>query len=467
LGNHPFMKKTWFSSFGFIQKFFYENQFFLISFVLVFFLFQQDDLYFTSRVSLNLYDLEPLKLYEKAAKYMGTGQINYMPSTYFIFALWGLPLKLLGISLSPAESVGFAVYWYKLLPVGVYFACAVLLKNLLEQVVENSKIAEKIALLWLVSPLAFFSQFTFGQYDSFTLFLMLFGLGFYFKRDLARFSWCFGVAITFKYFAAFVFFPLILFVEKDFKKLFKYSLYFLIPFVIEAAPYALTGSKEFNSGVFGFSAANRVFGILVSNGVSTFNLLFMLWGVLCGYLYFWEGAFGAWKERALNWASISLVTVFIFVFWHPQWLLLLTPFMTVSLLYRKNFKGFLGFQMIIMAVAMVLFVLNWPGNVDQTLLKYGLLGKWGPNLWDGMIGMRTFFPIRNSGIWLSFFNSLLVISMVFTFKNISRENEKIELSDLNQAKGLVRTYSVLSIWMFPFFALLAYLLTILRNLKAS
>ena len=461
------MKKTWGSHFDFIRKFFTENYLFLFSFFAIFLLFQQDDLYFTSRVSLNLYGFEPLKLYENAAKYMGSGQINYMPSTYFVFALWGLPLKLLGINLSPAESIGFAVYWYKLLPVAVYFACAALLKSLIQQIVDDVKIAEKVAILWLVSPLAFFSQFTFGQYDSFTLFCMLLGFHYYFKKDLARFTWCFGIAITFKYFAAFVFFPLLLLLEKDLKRLAKYSFLFLVPFVVEVAPFALTGSKEFNAGVFGFSAANRVFGILVSNGLSTFNLVFMIWGVLCGYLYFWEGAVGAWKERALTWVSVSLIPVFFFVYWHPQWLLLLSPFMMLNLMYKRSLKTYLNFQMILMAVAMVLFVLNWPGNVDQTLLKLGVLGKWGPDLWDGMIGMRAFFLIRNGGIWLSFFNSLLVISLIFTLRNTFKENEKVELADFNASKALVRTYSIASIWMFPGFALLAYFLTLIRNFKAG
>jgi hypothetical protein len=451
---------------AFIREFFAKNRFLLISFVLIFFFFQQDDLFFTARVSLNFFSLKPWDFYEIAAKNMGSvGQINYLPSTYLLFALWGLPLKLFGIQLSPTEGIGLAVFWYKLLPALFYLMCAVLMKTITQHLVEDRKVAEQIALLWLVSPLAFFSQFTFGQYDSFTLFFALLGISYYFKKDLTRFTWCFAVALTFKYFSAFLFFPLLLAMEKDLKKITKFGLLFLIPLVLEMAPYLISGSNEFKLGVLGFSAAHRVFGVEVNNGSSSFNLLFSIWAGICAYAYFWESDSTDWKERIIAICGLSWMMVFFFIYWHPQWLILMSPFMTLNLIYKKNFKDYLKFQLILMAVAMVLFSLNWPGNVDQTLLKLGVLGKWGPNIWatGDVMNMRNLFLIRSSEMWLSFFNALLVISLIFTFRGLVQGREKIDLNDIAAAKKEVVTYSIVSVWMFPAFALLAYLITLIRD----
>ena len=97
--------------------------------------------------------------------------------------------------------------WFKLLPTLFYLASAVVIHRIALDLGLGERRSRVAMYAWLTTPIAFFSQFIFGQYDSIGLFLVLAGLLFYFRRDLTAFAVLCGAAFTFKYFAALLFVP--------------------------------------------------------------------------------------------------------------------------------------------------------------------------------------------------------------------------------------------------------------------
>ncbi len=448
-----------------IKKIIEENLLLVFGFVVIYLLFQHVDLAYTARASINLFHTNYIDFYDETVRVCNWPKngLNYLPSTYILFALWGLPLRVLGLLPAPGQEVDGSIFWFKLLPIVFYFLSGFLMKQLAESILKNRESASWVAKLWLVSPLAFFSQFIFCQYDIFTLFFTLLGLVYYFKKDISRFSLLFGVALTFKYFPVFVFMPLLLMVEKRITALIKYGILFSIPMLLIAGPFAASKSPAFFEGVLGFGAAHRVFGIEMSNGSSNFNILFFLWFLLCAYVYLFEESWNAFKEKAIRYSSFAISGVFFFIFWHPQWLIFLSPFMHLSCMYKKALRPYLSFQMALAVALAGVSVHLFNNNVDQTILKGGILGFWFPQVWTAKVAMMSnFFYPRDPTQWLSFFNALLVIGVIFSHRFLRSNAEKVTEADFSDNRLMIRAYTGVSMWAFPTIALICYVITFVR-----
>lgn len=94
--------------------------FYLLSLALCFLIFQQGDLIHTYTSSYAYLNGHFVDFYDFNKVYMERN--DYLPGMYVVFALWGLPLKVLGLISSP-EVVGLnwvnpnpiEIFWFKLL----------------------------------------------------------------------------------------------------------------------------------------------------------------------------------------------------------------------------------------------------------------------------------------------------------------------------------------------------------------
>ncbi len=110
---------------------------------------------------------------------------SYMPSTYLVFAVWNIPIKLLGIVTRPERFAAntAVLMWYKLLPVSLYLVSGYLIYKIASVIGMGTKKSKLCAYVFLTTPIGFFSQFMFGQYDIFTVFLILLGIYYYLKDN--------------------------------------------------------------------------------------------------------------------------------------------------------------------------------------------------------------------------------------------------------------------------------------------
>lgn len=370
-----------------------------------FFTMQQGDILHTGGSSISLLNGHFIDFYEYTAEYL-VGN-NYMITTYILFALWNIPIRLLEIVRVPTMDVPYAVLmWYKALPTLVYILSGYLIFAICQELklgINKSKIA---AYAFMTMPIGFYSQFMFGQYDIFTVFFMLLGLIFYLrpqKRALYYCSLLFGVACTFKYFALLIYAPLILLREKKIGSLLRHALCFTAPVLLAVCPYLASG--KFQKGVVGFRATSFVFNAGIDNGFHMTSIIPVLWIVVCIYALLKDESSSL--DEIFTWAvflcNIVLLLCFGLSMWHPQWLLVAVPFWSLSTVTRKRVDVSCILNIMLMLFFSMSVANSWPDSLDQQLFSLGIFRDLVAGRTGTALTMRDIYIIVDEDlIWTCF-----------------------------------------------------------------
>lgn len=307
---------------------------------------------------------------------------NYLPSTFLAFAVWNLPLYLLGrVPGFILQDALLNLMWYKLLPVILYFVTAHLIYKIGMLIGFGEEKSKVCKFAFLICPIAVYSQFIFSQYDIFMVFFMVLGLYYYFKGGLFRFALFMGIAATFKYQALAYFAVLLVLREKKFRKLALYGLTGIAPVLLEIIPNI--GSPYFYRCVLGFHALSFVDNGFEFGYISGISLILGIGAFLMVWAYIKKPVLleelTAW---ALYFATGVSFAIFAFSRWNPQWFLVMVPFLVLSIFRNRNGKMFVLVTNIFI-VALYMFSVNqWKGIADQTMLKSGIF--------KFLIGERSF-----------------------------------------------------------------------------
>jgi hypothetical protein len=335
--------------------------------LLCFLFFQQVDLYHTSASSYAYLNGHFLDFYDYNKPIVGMNA--YFPIIYAIFALWNLPLQLLGLTTDVVAQGHLAlsvieIIWAKLLLVIFFFATAILTYKSAMIVTEGKRVqAQLSSALFATAPIGIFAVFIFGQYDIIGLFFTMAGFYCYVRKEFNRFAWFFSVAISFKFFALVIFIPLLLLSEKRLVQLTKLSAIALVVTMAQMAIY--WASKPFWEGIFAVPSDKIN---------STFKYLVAVYILICLYAYIKKPRNdNEWRKIAIFISIAAYGTMFTFVVWHPQWLIIAMPFFALATLYIEDKSKFYLIDIVGM-LAFVWWVVNtWPGNVDVSMLSWGPL----------------------------------------------------------------------------------------------
>lgn len=347
--------------------------------VACFFLFVHEDILVTSERSFLLLQGHIGDFYSASQELAGDWGANYLPSTFFAFAVWNFPLKLLGaLPTSWLSSSLWMTYWYKLLP-AVFYGLSGWMMYLIACKLGSSKSgARLVAFIFLSAPLAFFSPLIFSQYDILTVFFMLLGFYYYLKEaptiwDDFRFILFFAVATTFKYFAAPFFVVLLLLRTKKIYKILLSLLGLALPAVMEMGIYLCTDAEHFSKNVFGFNALSYSQESGISLGVFTLELLPFWLCILCAWAFFTNPRSNVERIRyAIFFCCGVSFGLFALMSWHPQWLIIGVPFWTLAACLNKRFDIFILLDLALAALFTLLVSYQWKYWVDQDLLRRGL-----------------------------------------------------------------------------------------------
>lgn len=402
-----------------------------------FFAFFQEDIFTTGWNSLNYLYGNSLEFYENCKKIQGQGifvPANYPPSIFLIFALWLYPFKLLGIIKSPLFFSHYLVYWLKLLTLLVYIITGLLFYRITQIYQRDREWGKYATWIWLTSPLAIFSEFIFSQYDIFYVFLTLLGFFVLLKKKPYIASFIFGLAVTFKYFPFFVFVPLLLFFEKKIVKLLVCGLIFSIPMLLIQLFYI--HSPAYILGVLEFSAIGRVFLSALEISSQKVYYIFALFIILAGISYYLDFTKN-YKKVAAYLFLFSSIYPFLFILWHPQWLLFITTAMalTTVLSPQNKISKFLFFDLCGMLFFIAYVVLTFPDNVDLVMFQAKLLHlhiQWLQNIGD----LFKVFKGFSVYVYLSFFWGYLVLNLIlkykFLFNDITVESKHYSYTKVRQ-----------------------------------
>lgn len=184
------------------------------------------DIVVTTRHSMNFWTLifqgRPLDFYSYNMN-VGSGNIFYYAPTaaiydfsiYLVFAIFDLPLWILENFAKIDVMNNFAcLLWMKVpLIIGIWVSAKLVGK------IYKLHCKDKVIYFWLIftylsSLLLFSSVLQVSQYDIISLCFILAGVFYYLKNDYKKFLMYFALAVSFKYFAIFVFLPLIVMKNK-------------------------------------------------------------------------------------------------------------------------------------------------------------------------------------------------------------------------------------------------------------
>lgn len=368
----------------------------------------------------------------------------YLPSTYLLFAIWNIPIRLLGLVQEATMGLPlFVVVWNKLFTTLFYLASGILVFKICKYLKLGNYYSKICAFVFLTAPIGFFSQFIFGQYDIFTVFFVLLGFYYYLKNDDLKFIVFFGIAITFKYFALLVFIPLLLLKEKNILKVILKCGLVAVPFILEVLLYI--NSEGFRQDVFGFGAKNYIFDLGFSSPFFNLSIFILGWVLICGWTYFKDiNTVKEYFEWSLFYINCVLFLLFGLSMWHPQWLLFATPFWAMGTMINKKRDAFLVLDIIMMGLFVIFTVNIWRGDLDQGILSMGVLGKYVPGRLSSGLMMKDIFIIQDRSLIYSFLSALMAVNAVFKYpKFVESDWTNIKISI-----NLVRARFVVGIAIF-------------------
>ena len=303
-----------------------------------FFLFQLGDLDYTTSFSHAYLEGHFFDFYAYNKERFSIPGYYYLQPTYLLLALWNVPMKLLGITGHAAQGIfklsTAELVWNKLLLVIFLALCSITVYKIARLIAEGEEPAKLCMFLFVSNPITIYTIFMFGGYDIFGLAFTMLGLHAFLRQKHWQFILWFSLAIPFKYFAVFPFLPLLLLAEKNIWKILR-SLF------VAAAPsllcifWSLLDPGAVNGEVVLQLSIVRTNSLDI--GPMMRPAIFVLaYLAICLFAHF-KCADGRQRQKyaiLLPLGAVSLI--FVCTNWHPQWVILLAPWLALAFLFSPN-----------------------------------------------------------------------------------------------------------------------------------
>lgn len=296
---------------------------------------------------------------------------HYNIVCYLLYAVWQLPVYLAAQLAHLSVSEYFLMFWSKAVGTAAFAGCVVLLRRLALGLGLGGEDAHAVSLALLLDPVAFFAVFLMGQYDSLCLVFLLAALLCWQRGQLWRFSLWTGAAMAFKFFPLLLFLPLLVLVEKRPLRCLEYAaatLWLLLPTAL------LFRGRTGDMDVFNGLMTDRVFAVRFSGGIEVPAFL-LLYAVLLLICYFYRPADRRALALWMPWLGLAVYGgLFLFVEWHPQWLLLAVPFMVLTTFQQRQRTPWFYLQALWFFGFWAVCNFRFPGQLEANLLDNGPLG---------------------------------------------------------------------------------------------
>ncbi len=288
---------------------------------------------------------------------------------YAIFAVYDFPLwvweKLSGVGFS----AHYITRWYAQGIVWVFSGVSAYLLYKIALICEmDEDEARWASLLFITSPLFFFTEVVIGGYDIISVAFSLLGIYGYMKKNNRVFVWAFALAVTAKLFALWIFIPLLLLREKKIWKIFVGGIesisLVMIPrifFAVQKHYRALSVVAEeiivqnnVESEVPAeaeatvselFSNASSIIGEAIfpaGTRAAEYTILTMdnLPLLFVGMIIIWVWCYISKKElnnrQVITLCAVSMGVFTLTVKLHPHWMILLVPYIVLLILFKPN-----------------------------------------------------------------------------------------------------------------------------------
>ena len=299
-------------------------------------------------------------LYEKC------GGCNYLPLIYGLFYLWDFPLRFF-LNISTPSETDYIFFLYNKLLLVFLFAGSIYLTFKIAQLLkfEQPKLP---ALMFALSPFAFFVIFIYSGYDIFSVFLSLIAIYLFIRKKLFWSFLIFSFAVSFKFFAIVIALSMLALVdEKLIKKILLSLLILSIPvlqiFLFNEEPFFIEGifylfnRHSTNQNIFFNPAFFVGFGFLIWLFTLQFNQKLKK--------YF----------TGQNLIYIPYIAILFLVCYSPiapPWIIVSLPFIYLVVIMKNLQKLFLALEVIFFAIFIIVITNIWNRNVDLSLANNGI-----------------------------------------------------------------------------------------------
>ncbi|MDE6426388.1 MAG: hypothetical protein K2K89_09700, partial [Ruminococcus sp.] len=257
---------------------------------------------------------------------------NYDMILNIIMGIWQLPLyiieKIIGGDI--LKFFWARVYSKLYLLALVYFAGIVMKKIALQLGVDEEK-TDDLQFMFFSSVFVLISAVVASQVDIVGLLFILLSLYFLMMEDDLKFMVFFTLAVQCKFFAFFIFLPIILLREK---RIWKILLQLIIPFILTIVvnlPFSLIDPE--GTGIKGRRLAIMVEDLLgAKTNVLGFTVptIFLIFAVICIIAYYIDLSNNEDRKKwYLYFGFLGTVGLFITLNVYPYWFIYFTPFITL------------------------------------------------------------------------------------------------------------------------------------------
>ena len=302
---------------------------------------------------------------------------DYEIPVYLLFALWNIPVKLAGLAIPEIFPI-YVMLYNKLLISILYLLCAYFVYKISNLFFLDRRTSLFTAAVFVLSPIALYSPLIYTQYDSIYVLLMLIGV-FYFlknekKRDVFIGALFFGLSILFKPLALIGFIPIVLY---NYKNLYRIAIFFgivILPSILTKLLLPGASGDRFFSRLFESSIIVSSWGVFK---ISIFSVLYIMLCIFC-YVRETEAIDVNRKYYSIYLLYVSYAVFFVFVWWHPMWLLIMMPFCVITAMAHIQKSRLLIVEMLITVGFATVTLASWGAEVAGDLVKSNVLSFLGP-----------------------------------------------------------------------------------------
>lgn len=378
-----------------------------ITFIICYFMFSHPDIWETANHSyLLLQSIAEGKFFDFYSyvsahenTYYYINNAHYNIFVYMLFSIWQLPVFLFNSIFNLALNEQFIWLWTKAVSVAFFVASGFAVRLIAKELKLSDTASNLCALFFIFNPIAFFGPMVMGQYDSMCVFFTLLGLLFYIKGNNTRFCILAGVGIVCKFFPLIIVVFLILLCEKRVLHIIKYlaiTMWLYIPTTLLF--YGRTG----NAAAFNSIMIDRIFAQKYDTSVGAVSVFVLLLAVLLVLVFLYTPKTQQQKNYLALYIPLAVMgLLFIYVEWHPQWLMLLIPFAVITTFMQEKRQPWFILDIVMSAGFFILCFFKLPGQMGASLFDGGLLKFAG--------GINA----AASAGWLPFYKILSLIPYIY------------------------------------------------------
>lgn len=385
----------------------------------------------------SLFDGKPFSFYNNAlASGIAPEGAVYDVGMYIIFAVWNLPIWILG-KIADINILGvFPLLWFKILLIVFAYGTLWLLKKIALYLKFDEYTVKYLKWVYALAPLMVFPVLVIAQYDIIPLFFIMYGIWKWLEEDKIRWIAAFSFSFIMKPFSVFLFAILLLMEEKKITRIIMTGFVSLIPFVICKVAYGLNPGNCASNDIFFKEMFPKLLCVrfnIGSNEVSVFFLILILLYIAV-YVHQQEDE-TALKGRQFIWYAFVLWAAFcMFTEVAPYWIIYLSPFLAMVVFYNRSTVNLMLILELVVNVGMVLLmIIQYPwvygGQKTFSYLFMKMLykevgGEENVSTAAGLMrafNLEQFFPIISAAVL-----GALIACAFYSYKGIRDYKDKCE-----------------------------------------